>query len=168
MTGQEKLPDGLECCFKALAKAVFSEEGTVYFHRTFISFDSSDRTRVITRYANMAMEKGGDIAVAARAVMIYPAIKWLLKAREIEAVIAALPEEAAQGDFCRLVGMQSMLVRLTGEKPEMRLQVRREFFERCQLIEEKENDAIRYFLRPLYAGKPIQQAARMVAGQYGL
>ena len=37
-----------------------------------------------------------------------------------------------------------------------------------QLIEEKENDAIRYFLRPLYAGKPIQQAARMVAGQYGL
>lgn len=64
--------------------------------------------------------------------MIYPAIKWLLKAREIEAVIAALPEEAAQGDFCRLVGMQSMLVRLTGEKPEMRLQVRREFFERCQ------------------------------------
>ena len=62
MTGQEKLPDGLECCFKALAKAVFSEEGTVYFHRTFISFDSSDRTRVITRYANMAMEKGGDIA----------------------------------------------------------------------------------------------------------
>lgn len=132
MTGQEKLPDGLECCFKALAKAVFSEEGTVYFHRTFISFDGSDRTRVITRYANMAMEKGGDIAVAAKAVMIYPAIKWLLKAREIEAVIAALPEEAAQGDFCRLVGMQSMLVRLTGEKPEMRLQVRREFFERCQ------------------------------------
>lgn len=132
MTGQEKLPDGLECCFKALAKAVFSEEGTVYFHRTFISFDGSDRTRVITRYANTAMEKGGDIAVAARAVMIYPAIKWLLKAREIEAVIAALPEEAAQGDFCRLVGMQSMLVRLTGEKPEMRLQVRREFFERCQ------------------------------------
>ena len=62
MTGQEKLPDGLECCFKALAKAVFSEEGTVYFHRTFISFDGSDRTRVITRYANMAMEKGGDIA----------------------------------------------------------------------------------------------------------
>ena len=132
MTGQEKLPDGLECCFKALAKAVFSEEGTVYFHRTFISFDGSDRTRVITRYANMATEKGGDIAVAAKAVMIYPAIKWLLKAREIEAVIAALPEEAAQGDFCRLVGMQSMLVRLTGEKPEMRLQVRREFFERCQ------------------------------------
>lgn len=37
-----------------------------------------------------------------------------------------------------------------------------------QLIEEKENDAIGYFLRPLYAGKPIQQAARMVAGQYGL
>ena len=37
-----------------------------------------------------------------------------------------------------------------------------------QLIEEKENDAIRYFLRPLYAGKPIQQAARMVSGQYGL
>ena len=123
MTGQEKLPDGLECCFKALAKAVFSEEGTVYFHRTFISFDGSDRTRVITRYANTAMEKGGDIAVAARAVMIYPAIKWLLKAREIEAVIAALPEEAAQGDFCPLVGMPSMLVRL---------QVRREFFERCQ------------------------------------
>lgn len=83
MTGQEKLPDGLECCFKALAKAVFSEEGTVYFHRTFISFDGSDRTRVITRYANTAMEKGGDIAVAARAVMIYPAIKWLLKAREM-------------------------------------------------------------------------------------
>lgn len=51
MTGQEKLPDGLECCFKALAKAVFSEEGTVYFHRTFISFDGSDRTRVITRYS---------------------------------------------------------------------------------------------------------------------
>lgn len=50
MTGQEKLPDGLECCFKALAKAVFSEEGTVYFHRTFISFDGSDRTRVITYY----------------------------------------------------------------------------------------------------------------------
>lgn len=37
-----------------------------------------------------------------------------------------------------------------------------------QLLEEKENDAIRYFLRPLYAGKPIQQAAMMVAGQYGL
>lgn len=47
MTGQEKLPDGLECCFKALAKAVFSEEGTVYFHRTFISFDGSDRTRTV-------------------------------------------------------------------------------------------------------------------------
>lgn len=37
-----------------------------------------------------------------------------------------------------------------------------------QLIEEKEYDAIRYFLRPIYAGKPIQKAAMMVAGQYGL
>lgn len=37
-----------------------------------------------------------------------------------------------------------------------------------QLIEAKEHDAIRYFLRPIYAGKPIQKAAMMVAGQYGL
>lgn len=37
-----------------------------------------------------------------------------------------------------------------------------------QLVEAKEDDAIRYFLRPLYAGKAIQKAAAMVAGQYGL
>lgn len=142
MTEQKNLPNGLECCFRALAKAVFSEEGTVCFRRTFISFDGLDRTRVITRYANMAMEKGGDIAVVARAVMIYPAIKWLLRAREIEAVIAALPDEVEQGDFCRLIGMQSMLIRLTGEKPELRLQVRREFFERCQEFVDVVFDAV--------------------------
>lgn len=169
MTGQEKLPDGLECCFKALAKAVFSEEGTVYFHRTFISFDGSDRTRVITRYANMAMEKGGDIAVAAKAVMIYPAIKWLLKAREIEAVIAALPEEAAQGDFCRLVGMQSMLVRLTGEKPEMRLQVRREFFERCQEFTDAIFKAVleaEFVCKYFHKGDPILVCGSIQSRQY--
>lgn len=38
----------------------------------------------------------------------------------------------------------------------------------AQLVAEKENDAIRYFLRPIYAGKPIQKAAMIVAGQYGL
>lgn len=37
-----------------------------------------------------------------------------------------------------------------------------------QLVTENEKDAIRYFLRPIYAGKPIQKAAMMVAGQYGL
>lgn len=47
MTGQEKLPDGLECCFKALAKAVFSEEGTVYFHRTFTSPTEVESTQLL-------------------------------------------------------------------------------------------------------------------------
>lgn len=37
-----------------------------------------------------------------------------------------------------------------------------------ELVEASENDAIRYYLRPSYTGKPIQTAARMVAGQYGL
>lgn len=132
MSEQERVPDSLECCFRALADAVFSEDGSVCYHRTFINFGNSDRTRVLTRFANMSVEQGGDVSVAARAIMIYPAVKWLLKAREIETVIEALPETARQGEFGRLIGMQSMLVRLTGERPELRLQVRRQFFERCQ------------------------------------
>lgn len=36
------------------------------------------------------------------------------------------------------------------------------------LVAAKDYDAIRYFLRPIYTGKPIQKAAMMVAGQYGL
>lgn len=134
MTRKARIPDSLECCFRALAEAVFSEEGSVCFHRTFVDFGESDRTRVLIRYANQAVEEGGTVAAAAKAVMIYPAIKWLLKAEKIEAVLAALTPEAECGAFGRLVGMQSMLVRMNGEKPELRLQMRQCFFERCRAL----------------------------------
>lgn len=37
-----------------------------------------------------------------------------------------------------------------------------------ELLDEGEKDGIRFFLKPSYTGKPIQAAARMVAGQYSL
>ena len=37
-----------------------------------------------------------------------------------------------------------------------------------EVVDSGSGAAITYFLRPQYAGKPIQTAARMVAGQYNL
>jgi hypothetical protein len=37
-----------------------------------------------------------------------------------------------------------------------------------ELLDAGEKDAIRFYLKPSYTGKPIQIAARMVAGQYNL
>ena len=36
------------------------------------------------------------------------------------------------------------------------------------LLDAGEKDGIRFFLKPSYTGKPIQSAARMIAGQYSL
>lgn len=74
---------------KAFLSSILSSEGIVVnINRTFIAYNNgTNRNRVFARCANRMAQKGTDEKFVVIALMCYPALNWILKARDIDAMI---------------------------------------------------------------------------------
>ena len=77
---------------KAFLSSILSSEGIVVnINRTFIAYNNgTNRNRVFARCANRMAQKGTDEKFVVIALMCYPALNWILKARDIDAMIEQL------------------------------------------------------------------------------
>lgn len=122
---------------KAFLSSILSSEGIVVnINRTFIAYNNgTNRNRVFARCANRMAQKGTDEKFVVIALMCYPALNWILKARDIDAMIEQLHDMDTDGSVRNISEIQSLLENSTGYvKPRLHLEMRKLFFARCQQL----------------------------------
>ena len=155
---------------KAFLSSILSSEGIVVnINRTFIAYNNgTNRNRVFARCANRMAQKGTDEKFVVIALMCYPALNWILKARDIDAVIEQLHDMDTDGSVRNISEIQSLLENSTGYvKPRLHLEMRKLFFARCQQLVDAVDDAMnRAVFRSAQPCKParISLAMAMLRG----
>ena len=129
---------------KDFLQTVLSSEGIVVdIRRTFIEYNGVNRSRAFARHANRMASKGTDEKFVVIALMCYPALQWILRAQDIDKVIDKLREQNADETICRMSNIQRMLESSVGcAKPQLRLEMRKVFFARCQELVDAVDDAM--------------------------
>lgn len=155
---------------KAFLSSILSSEGIVVnINRTFIAYNNgTNRNRVFARCANRMAQKGTDEKFVVIALMCYPALNWILKARDIDAMIEQLHDMDTDGSVRNISEIQSLLENGTGYvKPRLHLEMRKLFFARCQQLVDAVDDAMnRAVFRSAQPCKParISLAMAMLRG----
>ena len=155
---------------KAFLSSILSSEGIVVnINRTFIAYNNgTNRNRVFARCANRMAQKGTDEKFVVIALMCYPALNWILKARDIDAMIEQLHDMDTDGSVRNISEIQSLLENSTGYvKPRLHLEMRKLFFARCQQLVDAVDDAMnRAVFRSARPCKParISLAMAMLRG----
>lgn len=112
--------------------------------------------------------KGTDEKFVVIALMCYPALNWILKARDIDAMIEQLHDMDTDGSVRNISEIQSLLENSTGYvKPRLHLEMRKLFFARCQQLVDAVDDAMnRAVFRSAQPCKParISLAMAMLRG----
>lgn len=132
---------------KAFLSSILSSEGIVVnINRTFIAYNNgTNRNRVFARCANRMAQKGTDEKFVVIALMCYPALNWILKARDIDAMIEQLHDMDTDGSVRNISEIQSLLENSTGYvKPRLHLEMH------CS----QRNARQKLRLRPLYSSLP--------------
>lgn len=114
---------------KAFLSSILSSEGIVVnINRTFIAYNNgTNRNRVFARCANRMAQKGTDEKFVVIALMCYPALNWILKARDIDAMIEQLHDMDTDGSVRNISEIQSLLENSTGYvKPRLHLEIHTE------------------------------------------
>lgn len=157
-----------EAKLKDFLSSVLSSEGIVVdIRRTFIEYNGVNRSRVFARHANRMACKGSNEKFVVIALLCYPALQWLLKAQDIDALIEKLKEENEDESVWRMSNIQRILESsMGGCKPQLRLEMRKLFFARCQQLVDEIDEAMNkaVFMNP--ASKPcrISLAMAMLRG----
>lgn len=155
---------------KAFLSSILSSEGIVVnINRTFIAYNNgTNRNRVFARCANRMAQKGTDEKFVVIALMCYPALNWILKARDIDAMTEQLHDMDTDGSVRNISEIQSLLENSTGYvKPRLHLEMRKLFFARCQQLVDAVDDAMnRAVFRSVQPCKParISLAMAMLRG----
>lgn len=153
---------------KDFLQTVLSSEGIVVdIRRTFIEYNGVNRSRAFARHANRMASKGTDEKFVVIALMCYPALQWILRAQDIDKVIDELREQNADETICRMSNIQRMLESSVGcAKPQLRLEMRKVFFARCQELVDAVDDAMNkaVFLNPQSKPSKISLAMAMMRG----
>lgn len=153
---------------KDFLQTVLSSEGIVVdIRRTFIEYNGVNRSRAFARHANRMASKGTDEKFVVIALMCYPALQWILRAQDIDKVIDELREQNADETICRMSNIQRMLESSVGcAKPQLRLEMRKVFFARCQELVDAVDDAMdkAVFLNPQSKPSKISLAMAMMRG----
>lgn len=153
---------------KDFLQTVLSSEGIVVdIRRTFIEYNGVNRSRAFARHANRMASKGTDEKFVVIALMCYPALQWILRAQDIDKVIEELREQNADETICRMSNIQRMLESSVGcAKPQLRLEMRKVFFARCQELVDAVDDAMNkaVFLNPQSKPSKISLAMAMMRG----
>ena len=99
-----------EAKLKDFLSSVLSSEGIVVdIRRTFIEYNGVNRSRVFARHANRMACKGSNEKFVVIALLCYPALQWLLKAQDIDALIEKLKEENEDESVWRMSNIQRIL-----------------------------------------------------------
>lgn len=122
-----------------LAQAIMLESDSPAIKRTFVTMNGTvDINRSIVKNANALIQKGGTTRSVTEALLILPAVKWLIKAKRIDDVIAAFSDSAIP-EYCteskelrRLVEMQEILDMDSHGSSRLRLERRAQFIERSE------------------------------------
>ena len=153
---------------KDFLQTVLSSEGIVVdIRRTFIEYNGVNRSRAFARHANRMASKGTDEKFVVIALMCYPALQWIIRAQDIDKVIDELREQNADETICRMSNIQRMLESSVGcAKPQLRLEMRKVFFARCQELVDAVDDAMNkaVFLNPQSKPSKISLAMAMMRG----
>ena len=129
---------------KDFLNAVLSSEGIVVdIRRTFINYNGVNRSRVFARRANEMASKGGNEKFVVIALMCYPALQWILQAQDIDRLVEELREQNPDESVSRMSNIQRVLESsLGGCKPQLRLEMRKVFFARCQQLVDAVDEAM--------------------------
>lgn len=129
---------------KDFLNAVLSSEGIVVdIRRTFINYNGVNRSRVFARRANELASKGGNEKFVVIALMCYPALQWILQAQDIDRLVEELREQNPDESVSRMSNIQRVLESsLGGCKPQLRLEMRKVFFARCQQLVDAVDEAM--------------------------
>lgn len=116
-----------------------AEETDMTIRRTFISYAGPNRSRAFARYINRAAAKGEADRYVATALIVYPALKWILKAKnldDMEEHIQTLQQNNVDknGKNLRNPIQDALSLRLSNEKMNLRLSSRKAFFARCEQL----------------------------------
>lgn len=135
--------------------------------RTFIEYNGVNRSRVFARHANRMACKGSNEKFVVIALLCYPALQWLLKAQDIDALIEKLKEENEDESVWRMSNIQRILESsMGGCKPQLRLEMRKLFFARCQQLVDEIDEAMNkaVFMNPASKPSRISLAMAMLRG----
>lgn len=158
-----------EAKLKDFLSSVLSSEGIVVdIRRTFIEYNGVNRSRVFARHANRMACKGSDEKFVVIALLCYPALQWLLKAQDIDALIEKLKEENEDESVWRMSNIQRILESsMGGFKPQLRLEMRKLFFARCQQLVDEIDEAMNkaVFMNPTSKPSRICHHAGRTANQ---
>lgn len=157
-----------EAKLKDFLSSVLSSEGIVVdIRRTFIEYNGVNRSRVFARHANRMACKGSNEKFVVIALLCYPALQWLLKAQDIDALIEKLKEENEDESVWRMSNIQRILESsMGGCKPQLRLEMRKLFFARCQQLVDEIDEAMNkaVFMNPSSKPSRISLAMAMLRG----
>lgn len=157
-----------EAKLKDFLSSVLSSEGIVVdIRRTFIEYNGVNRSRVFARHANRMACKGSNEKFVVIALLCYPALQWLLKAQDIDALIEKLKEENEDESVWRMSNIQRILESsMGGCKPQLRLEMRKLFFARCQQLVDEIDEAMNkaVFMNPASKPSRISLAMAMLRG----
>ena len=157
-----------EAKLKDFLSSVLSSEGIVVdIRRTFIEYNGVNRSRVFARHANRMACKGSIEKFVVIALLCYPALQWLLKAQDIDALIEKLKEENEDESVWRMSNIQRILESsMGGCKPQLRLEMRKLFFARCQQLVDEIDEAMNkaVFMNPASKPSRISLAMAMLRG----
>ena len=157
-----------EAKLKDFLSSVLSSEGIVVdIRRTFIEYNGVNRSRVFARHANRIACKGSNEKFVVIALLCYPALQWLLKAQDIDALIEKLKEENEDESVWRMSNIQRILESsMGGCKPQLRLEMIKLFFARCQQLVDEIDEAMNkaVFMNPASKPSRISLAMAMLRG----
>ena len=127
--------------YKELANAINIAYATVPLEeekikRTFIQPLRDNRDRTFAHCATLLVKKEGIVRAVTQAVLVYPAIAWIQKAKSIDDIIehmASHPNKegvADSAEYDRLMEIRRLLSSTVNAS--LRLEQREEYFKRCE------------------------------------
>lgn len=131
------------------------EDKTVRIKRTFIRPLKDSRDRTFAHCASLTLQKGSTVRAVTQALLVYPAISWTLKAKQIDSILGHLESEIESGLDCiheteqymRLKEIKRLLSN-TVASSSLRLEQREAYFERCErflsLVKSAVDSAVKY------------------------
>lgn len=131
--------------YRELARAIdfaceLPEENISRIKRTFIRSEKENRDRTFAHCASISVQKGGAVRTVTQALMVYPAIKWIVQAKEIDSIIRHLDGMIEKGfdsgnetkeQYMRLKEIQRLLS-CTVSAATLHLEQRESYFVRCE------------------------------------
>lgn len=131
----------------------------------FRSFSHSPVSTIMTRRLNELLVEAPDLQDTAIALVIYPALQWMLSGKEIDEVMSRLCEE--NEDLVRLGKIQEIISNVTDIQPKLLLENRKNYFQTCEKLISLINHAIEQISKYPDTGTHYEELLRLFVNPNG-